>query len=439
MKLKELLLESKDKAALEFLSSLVKDGPYKDRVFLAGGAVRDMELGKIPKDLDVVVKGDISAGIDFAVWATKKMGNFKDGSNPVIFPTYGTSKFNLTGVTYKGYDLSDVDVEAVAPRKEKYSDNSRKPEVSGGELSDDVNRRDFTVNSLLKDLTSGEILDLTGKGRDDIKAGIIRTPLNPDVIFSEDPLRILRAVRFSAKYKWKLPLFMIRSITKNGSKLNNISRERIKDELDKMMMTDNPDKAMKLMKITGIYKYVFDDFPELFKGLSVNFKANDTKNTPANLVSRLSTFLASTDLPTMDVVNKIEKVMIKLKYPTFIINSVKNVVKHFKDLNPNNSDKELRRTLLFLKADLSNAIEVAHSKILSKDTGVNINNFKDRLDTLNLDVKHLKLPIDGNDLISLNIKPGPKFKEIMDKILDSYLENPKLSREDAIKISKTFL
>ena len=156
MKLKTLILEiEKETAALEFLSNLVKNGPFKNRVFLAGGSPRDMQLGMKPKDLDVVVKGGISAGIDFAKWAAKEIGNYKEGSNPVIFPTYGTAKFTLQGIRYKGHDLSDVDVEAVAPRKEKYTAGSRKPEVSGGELEDDVQRRDFTVNSLLHNLTTG--------------------------------------------------------------------------------------------------------------------------------------------------------------------------------------------------------------------------------------------------------------------------------------------
>ena len=140
------------------------------------------------------------------------MNNHVEGSNPVVFPTFGTAKFTLKGITHNGIDLSDIDIESVATRKEKYTTGSRKPEVSAGDLADDVNRRDFTVNSLLKDLTTGEILDLTGKGQEDIKRGIVQTPLNPDVIFTDDPLRILRAARFAIKYGWDLPMFMIRAM-----------------------------------------------------------------------------------------------------------------------------------------------------------------------------------------------------------------------------------
>ncbi len=117
--------------------------------------------------------------------------------------------------------MSEIDIEAVAPRKEKYTPGSRKPEVSGGELEDDVKRRDFTANSLLHDLTTGETLDLTGMGKEDIKAGIIRTPLDPDVIFGEDPLRILRAVRFTAKYNWKI------SLANTGRKFSEQTKKRM--------------------------------------------------------------------------------------------------------------------------------------------------------------------------------------------------------------------
>ena len=96
-------------------------------------------------------------------------------------------------------------------------------------MEDDVERRDFTTNSLLKNLSTGEILDLTGQGKSDIKKGIIRTPLDPDIIFSEDPLRMLRAVRFTMKYNWDLPWFMIKALKRNASKLKQISVERVQE------------------------------------------------------------------------------------------------------------------------------------------------------------------------------------------------------------------
>ena len=278
--IKQLIVEGvKEKALEDFIKKIIQGTEWQGKVFIAGGYVRDEFMGKDPKDLDLLVNAP-NGGIEFAKWITKKVGAFRGndttippepqqppeqhhgyhggampgeredaedidtaeyqswkikhdawekevasieqksgGSNPVIFPRFGTAKFNLRGVVHNGIDLSDMDIEAVMPRKEQYTPGSRKPKVSGGELKDDVERRDFTVNSLLKDLSSGEILDLTGLGKADIQAGIVRTPLNPDKIFTDDPLRMLRAIRFAVKYQWKLPMFMLRGLKKNSASI----------------------------------------------------------------------------------------------------------------------------------------------------------------------------------------------------------------------------
>lgn len=296
IRLKDLLLESaKERAALDFMTQMIKKSKWKGKVFLAGGAVRDELLGMDIKDLDLVVSVD-QGGIKFAEWITKKLGIYKRGSNPVVYPKFGTAAFRLTGISHKGYDLSDIEVEAVMTRKEQYHAGSRKPDVSAGTLKDDVERRDFTVNSLLKDLTTGEILDLTGMGKSDLKKGVVRTPLDPDVIFKEDPLRMLRAIRFAVKYSWDLPLFMIKALKRNSHMLKTISEERIMTELNKMMISKSPDKAIRLLQMTKLNKYVAGELDGL-RGLEQNkFHKFDAlkhtlevlKNTPPELVTRLA-------------------------------------------------------------------------------------------------------------------------------------------------------
>jgi len=423
MKLKSLLLEiERNVAALEYLSNLVKNGPFKNKVFLAGGSPRDMQLGMEPKDLDVVVKGGISAGIDFATWATKEIGNFKDGSNPVVFPTYGTAKFTLKGVTYKGHDLSDVDVEAVAPRKEKYTPGSRKPEVSGGELEDDVKRRDFTVNSLLHDLTTGETLDLTGMGKDDIKAGIVRTPLDPDVIFGEDPLRILRACRFTAKYNWKLPMFMIRSIKKNASQLTNISKERIHDEVNKMLLTDYPFKAFRLLQILGLMKYTFPSLTNsdlsymkqmdrLQKDLSLRLIGALRHVPPAEIRSEMSNLRYSADV--------IKAVVISVTYlPTFL-NKVNKL-----------TDSDLREYAMNIPDYFHYLTNYTVSFLSKSDT----NKIIDRYNIIHNHFKENPIPVSGKDLIDMGIKPGPDYKKLLSMVKSMYTNNPNLPKDEYIKM-----
>ena len=218
---------------------------------------------------------------------TKKLGIHSEG-NPVIFPTFGTAKFNLRHVKIDGIDLSNVDIECVMTRGEKYTKGSRKPEVVYSDLKADVERRDLTVNSLLRSLTTGEIVDLTGKGLQDIQDGIVRTPLDPDITFSDDPLRMLRAIRFATKYNWRMPLSMVKALKKNADQLQNISHERIRDELNKMLMTDYPDKALRIMSLTGLMKYVIPEL-DMCRGVTQNkYHKDDVYNHILEVVKNTS-------------------------------------------------------------------------------------------------------------------------------------------------------
>jgi poly(A) polymerase len=431
MLLKYILNEiSKDAIALEYLSDLVKSGPFKNKAFLAGGSPRDMQLGLSPHDLDVVIKGDINAGIDFAKWATEEIGR-RTGKKihaPVIFPTFGTAKFTLSGVNYKGYDLSDVDIECVAPRKEKYTSGNRKPEVSSGELKDDVFRRDFLVNSLLYDLTSGETLDLTGMGKDDIKKGIIRTPLDPNITFKEDPLRILRCMRFSAKYNWKLPMFMIRAVKKNAPQLKNISRERIQVEIDKILLTDRATQSIRLMKILGLIPYVFSDLVDKPKEeyTLLKFLPKDIPLRLAGIFSEVGSDIAEKDLR-------------ETKYDLDTIKTVSMILDHFHKLLDNNasSDESVRDEIDILGKDKYNVV-LSFAKGYASYKGVNL--AADELSLKSTEqsqyMKQHPLPIDGQCLIDLGIKPGPVFKTLLDLVRRVYIKNPETPKETYLSVIK---
>jgi len=474
IKLKQLLIEGlKENAALDYLTQLVKSGPFKGRVYLAGGAVRDMQLGKDPKDLDVVVTGGIDAGMEFAKWATQYMHNHRHGSNPVLFPAYGTAKFTLSGIVHNGIDLSDVDIEAVATRKEKYVGGSRKPEVSAGDLADDVKRRDFTVNSLLKDLTNGEILDLTGMGKADITTGIIRTPLNPDVIFSEDPLRMLRAVRFTMKYDWELPMFMIRALKRNAAQLQNISAERTRDELDKMLVTGSPDRAIKLLRITGLLNYIIPEFKTAYKMTQNVHHKRDVfghtldvmKGTDPVLLQRLMALfhdigktVTRSVTPTgvhfyghEDVgADMTRDIMRRLKYPTELIDAVVSGVanhmklKHGGDDAVQLSDKTLRKFKIALGDKLEDVLNVIHADNTAHSEASSmpnqIVNVRNRLKGLEASTpSEPKLPITGKDLIDMGVKPGPIFSKILAAVTEKWYENPNITTQQALHIAKSIV
>lgn len=235
--------------------------PLKNKAFIVGGTVRDEVLGKIPKDIDVVV-----AYPDGGIKLAEYIADTLDIRRPVIYPTYGTAQLVLP---------NGIDMEFVQTRKEQYHQDSRKPETSFGTIQEDLGRRDYTVNTLLKSLSTGpligddvetakgdgRIIDLTGHAISDINNGIIRTAADPDITFSDDPLRMLRGIRFSVKYGWQMTDETKNGITRNVDRLSIVSQERIRDEIDKVIGYGKLHQAIPLMNEVGLLKRVF---PELY-------------------------------------------------------------------------------------------------------------------------------------------------------------------------------
>lgn len=473
IKLKYILQEGiKENLVLEFIKNQIQNSKFEHNVYLAGGGVRDELLGKDIKDIDLVIANIPNGGIEFATFITKKLGIYKENTNPIIFPNFGTAKFNLRNITYKGQDLSDIDIECVMTRKEQYHTGSRNPDVEFGTLKDDVERRDFTVNSLLKDLSNNEILDLTGMGRTDIQKGIIRTTLNPDIIFKEDALRMLRAIRFTVKYNWNLPLFMIRAIKNNAPLLKTISKERIQSELNKMLITQKPDVAIRLLKITNLYKYIFPEIEGLFDLKQNKFHKYDAfkhtmevlKNTPPDLINRLSGLLhdigkAKTKTIIDSEIHFYEhenvgsemarEILKKLKYPNEIIDAVYIEIKNHMRMKSAGSEGELvtDKSLRKLKRDLGDHLErtldLIHADNISHSDDSNmpnqIPNLRTRLNTIG-DIPsgtHIKLPINGFDIMkTFNLKPNKQLGDLLKKVEDAYLENPQLTKQQALNIVK---
>ena len=464
-------IQDKEAAALDFLKHTLKGTPYADHVWLAGGAVRDEIMGKPVKDIDVTVSQP-DGGIEFANWLTKKIGAYKEGANPVVFPRFGTAKFNLRGINHNGIDLSGVDIESVMTRGEKYEKGSRKPEVVFADLEDDAFRRDLTVNSLFKNLVTGQILDLTGKGVSDIKNGIVRTPMDPDQTFKDDPLRMLRAIRFAVKYNWKMPLSLVKALKKNASMLQNISHERIQDELNKILMTDNPDKGLRVLSATGLNKYVIPEL-DVCRGVTQNQYHKDdvfdhilevVKKTPKDLTARLAALFHDIGKPQTrtDTNGKVQflghedegakiaqEVMQRLRYSSDITNSVASIVSahmRLKSAGPQGdkvSDKALRKFMADLGSDLEPALLMmnADNKSHSDESSMpnQIPKIHERMKELRLATPNAKpkLPINGTDIMqALNLKPGPILKSLLGAVEDAWYEDPTLDAESALHIVK---
>jgi len=214
-------------------------------VYVVGGFVRDLILNRPRKDIDIVVVGD---GEDLA----RKTAEILRVKNVSVFKNFGTASFR-----YK-----DIDVEFVGARKESYKQDSRKPVVEKGTLQDDQRRRDFTINAMgisLQYNNFGMLID-PFDGLSDLKKQVIQTPLDPDITFSDDPLRMMRAVRFATQLDFKISPQCMDSILRNAQRLEIISKERIISEFNKIILSEKPSRGFKLLDALQLLHHFFPEF-----------------------------------------------------------------------------------------------------------------------------------------------------------------------------------
>lgn len=217
------------------------------RAFVVGGYVRDYYLRRPSTDIDVVVVG---SGIELAEALGAELH-----ARVSVFKTFGTAMVRAKG----------IEVEFVGARKESYARDSRKPHVEAGTLEDDQRRRDFTINAMawsLNDETFGELVDPFG-GMDDLEACIIRTPCDPDVTFSDDPLRMMRAVRFATQLGFDIEPETFDAIRRNRERIRIVSRERIAAELNKIVLSPVPSIGFELLELTGLLELIFPEMHRL--------------------------------------------------------------------------------------------------------------------------------------------------------------------------------
>ncbi len=216
--------------------------------FIIGGYVRDLILNRECKDIDIVVQG---SGIDFAKKVAQKL-NIKKVN---YFKNFGTAMFNF----------NELEIEFVGARKESYNRNSRKPIVENGTLEDDQKRRDFTINALAISLNKtnfGEFVD-PFNGISDIENKILRTPLDPSQTYSDDPLRMMRAIRFASQLNFTIEENSLKAISENKNRIEIVSKERITDELNKIILSKKPSVGFKLLFDTGLLALIFPEMAAL--------------------------------------------------------------------------------------------------------------------------------------------------------------------------------
>lgn len=394
---------------LKKIRMAVAETSFEGNIFIAGGFVRDMIIHRPSKDIDIVVANNgLNGGIKFAEFLHEKLNS----TNPVIFERFGTAQIVVEG----------IEIETVATRKESYNFIDRKPEVIDGTIEDDVRRRDFTVNSLLWDICNEKVVDLLN-GINDINNKIIRTTSNPELIFSEDPLRIMRAIRFASQLGFDIETETFTAIKNSVNWLNNISLERIRDEFSKILISDNVSKGLELLKESGILAFLEPAFNDIQNNWgSVLDVVNKSKS---NIEHRLTALFHDMD----EVVAK--NFMKKFKFTNAQIELVNIAIvgQRLFDNNLNFDPKQIRKFAnSFGKDKLLFLMDLVFAKNVNIEAVENLKDFIERDKIVN---NNITLPFTGKDIMSrFNLKSGLKIGELINLVKDKLFENPDLSEED---------
>jgi len=417
-------------------------------VYIVGGFIRDLLLDKNRNEIDFLVIGD---GLNFASFFASKLGV----DQIVTYKNFGTAHFK-----YHGFDL-----EFVGARKESYDRQSRKPSVEIGSFKEDINRRDFTINTLAVDITKnnfGELID-TFNGLFDLKNQIIKTPLSPFVTFDDDPLRIMRAFRFAAQLQFNVDEKILDAANKLRERLKIVSQERITDEFLKILSAQKPSIGLRLLYDTNVMEIVFPEVSNL-AGVEQR-KDYHHKDVFLHTCMVVDNIAQSTDnvwLRFAALVHDIAKpatknfvegtgwtfhgheemgarmmkgIFRRLKLPMHHLEYIEKLVRlHLRPIalaKEEVTDSAIRRFIVSAGQDLADLIILCRADITSKNPGKvskYLNNY-DRVMKKVWEVEEkdklraFQSPVRGETIMSVcNLKPSPKVGEIKTAIEDAILD-----------------
>ena len=442
------LTQNKNFKLFKIISKVAQEN--NQTVYIVGGYVRDLLMQrKAPTDIDFVTE---QSGIELAKAVGKELGDLKVS----VFKTYGTAM-----IKYK-----DLDLEFVGARKESYSEDSRKPAVETGTLEDDQKRRDFTVNALAISLNAenfGELID-PFSGREDMQNKILRTPLEPAQTYSDDPLRMMRAIRFASVLHFEIEKNSLEAIKQEAERIKIVSMERIMVEFNKIMLSEKPSVGLKLMEETTLLEKIIPELTAL-RGIeevegqthkdnfwhTLEVVDNISKNTD-NLWLRWAALLHDIGkAPTKKFVEKIgwtfhgheflgskmvKNLFTRLKLPLgtdmkYVQKMVKLSSRPIALIDDDATDSALRRLLFDAGEDLEDLFTLCKADITTKNASKQ-EKFKKNFEYVAKKIKEVEEkdqvrnfqpPISGEEIMEMfSLKPGREIGILKEKVKEAILE-----------------
>ncbi|AZI69835.1 CCA tRNA nucleotidyltransferase [Cloacibacterium normanense] len=442
------LTQNKNFKLFKIISKVAQEN--NQTVYIVGGYVRDLLMQrKAPTDIDFVTD---QSGIELAKAVGKELGDLKVS----VFKTYGTAMIKY----------QDLDLEFVGARKESYSEDSRKPAVETGTLEDDQKRRDFTVNALaisLNEENFGELID-PFNGREDMQNKILRTPLEPAQTYSDDPLRMMRAIRFASVLHFEIEKNSLEAIKQEAERIKIVSMERIMVEFNKIMLSEKPSVGLKLMEETTLLEKIIPELTAL-KGIeevegqthkdnfwhTLEVVDNISKNTDSLWLRWAALLHDIGKAPTKKFVEKIgwtfhgheflgskmvKNLFTRLKLPLgpdmkYVQKMVKLSSRPIALIDDGTSDSALRRLLFDAGEDLEDLFTLCKADITTKNASKQ-EKFKKNFEYVAKKIKEVEEkdqvrnfqpPISGEEIMELfNLKPGREIGILKEKVKEAILE-----------------
>lgn len=422
-------------------------------VYVVGGFVRDLLLGTENKDIDFVV-------LDDALRFARRFKRKHPASSLAIFQKFGTAMIRF----------DDYKLEFVTARRESYTEGSRKPKVKKADLNTDLRRRDFTANAIAMDISPenfGRLIDPL-RGSRDLEKKTLRTPLDPDITFSDDPLRMLRAVRFAVQLSFQIEKYTFQSIKRTAPRLKIISQERIRDEFNKIVLTPRPSDGINLLNEACLLDIFLPEFvATMGTEQRKNYHHKDVYRHTLQVLDKVAADSDKLDLRLAALFHDIAKprtkrfdvgvgwtfhghevvgermtgaILRRMKYPAQTINYVKKIVRqHLRPMflvDDVVTDSAIRRLLFLAGDEFDDLMTLCRADITSKNPRTvrqHLQNYKIVMEKAKIveekdRLRAFKSPVDGLEIMKIfNITPGPQVgrikKFVEEAILDGELPN----------------